>query len=891
MASDGTSVPYDFTVQVVPPGSVVTYGPGCGSTINTFVGREVTFDVSASSNLQSDVVTLTSSPLPTGATFTPVTTGPSPVSRFRWTLPRRTPNEGGSVHPTPGTTICFGAQSATASALGNCCYQLAFQPGPTRLVTGTLRDFFVSHADFAVPNGDDVQQLVHGTLGADGKPVFFPMSATSTVAGPASFNGWWRDTPGVPSRPVNFFMGQGTDAGVFHFGSTQFYPVDRGSGPDPDPNRNFTWELHESMRYQPGTVLGFASADDLWVFYNGQLVVDLGGVHSRQSFALSLTELAPQLGLAAGQSYPLDLFYAHRGLRDPLLEFDLADEAICEPTARSLSAADFQRFDAGVTSDGGLELQTTATLGATGAFALTPASVDNFVLEFDVRAQPSGPAGMEGFAVVLANAPGVAPNAERTVPLGANSFQVVSDGGTLGYGGLPNSIAIEFDMGHQTTLNDPLAPHVAVMSRFVLPNSASHAEAQRGQLQLFNFHDCFWPYASCAAPLPLTLGNTQRVRVEWKLQAGRTRGWLRVWIDAFNTGFYTPDLEVELEVADVLAAFPSGMAYVGFTTSASSSATVTNGGPPNIVSNARPLTVSNVKLATSWPTSFSTTQLPPPASAQVGQTVAARVQARNSCAEPMWQGGFASYFTATANRGATTVPVTVTDLGNGRYDFAYVPSEPGTWHLQVQVFGANIGGAPYTTTVSAVCGDGVTHTPELCDDGANNGAYGHCDATCTGPGPRCGDGLTQSSDETCDDSNTVSGDGCSSTCQVEVADAGSDAGSDDAGTVDAGIDGGGLADAGSDAGADDAGFDAGTADAGLDAGVDDAGAPDAGVDAGVADAGLDAGSASGGGTGATGGGGGSDATPSGCGCGATGFEVGWLALALLGLARRRPRRA
>lgn len=46
-------------------------------------------------------------------------------------------------------------------------------------------------------------------------------------------------------------------------------------------------------------------------------------------------------------------------------------------------------------------------------------------------------------------------------------------------------------------------------------------------------------------------------------------------------------------------------------------------------------------------------------------------------------------------------------------------------------------------------GDGLTTGPEVCDDGANNGAYGFCNPTCTGI-VHCGDAILQSSHEECD---------------------------------------------------------------------------------------------------------------------------------------------
>ena len=82
--------------------------------------------------------------------------------------------------------------------------------------------------------------------------------------------------------------------------------------------------------------------------------------------------------------------------------------------------------------------------------------------------------------------------------------------------------------------------------------------------------------------------------------------------------------------------------------------------------------------------------------------------------------------------------------------------------------GNGFGGAQYDMGAyefpyMVVCGNGVLETGEACDSGASNGMYGHCNATCTGLGPRCGDSMTNGPEQ-CDDGNTSNTDACLNSC-------------------------------------------------------------------------------------------------------------------------------
>ncbi len=182
---------------------------------------------------------------------------------------------------------------------------------------------FGSHYCCGNPRGTVLE-----TLGDDGKPVYSPENVAGDytmngvgLSGPEAFAAWYNDVPGVNlAYLVGFHLAPSADGATRVFASKLYFPVDdRGFGNFEDygedgknHNFGFTTELHTKFQYRGGEIFEFEGDDDLWVFIDKKLVIDLAGIHSAMPGSVKLDELAASAGLVVGQVYSLDLFNAER---------------------------------------------------------------------------------------------------------------------------------------------------------------------------------------------------------------------------------------------------------------------------------------------------------------------------------------------------------------------------------------------------------------------------------------------------------------------------------------------------------------------------------------------------------------------------------------------------
>lgn len=216
------------------------------------------------------------------------------------------------------------------------------------------------HPDFQTYSGDlsgtpCCGEIVDATL-SDGKPThrasgpFVDGHHWQQTTSPDTFAQWYADVEGVnirvdttitlASKTPDDAYGCSSAKRCFVYDSEEnsppgFFPIDGRAFADESAGEDnlshnfaFTTEIHTEFEYVGGEVFTFSGDDDVWVFVNERLAIDLGGLHPRRLGSVDLDKQANALGIDVGKTYKLDIFHAERHTRASNFRIETTIECI-----------------------------------------------------------------------------------------------------------------------------------------------------------------------------------------------------------------------------------------------------------------------------------------------------------------------------------------------------------------------------------------------------------------------------------------------------------------------------------------------------------------------------------------------------------------------------------
>jgi fibro-slime domain-containing protein len=192
--------------------------------------------------------------------------------------------------------------------------------------TVQIRDFNITagcncdtyRTEFEGPINDD-RKMVKFDLGPDRLPVYAygekERSAGGTVSGRYTFDSFWKGGEDCIVTDIFLNLSFTKNGNKLSYSNNNFFPIDNmgyGNYGTYGHNFHFTMQMHTSFTYQGGEDFQFSGDDDVWVFINNKLALDLGGVHGTETATFKLDDLKTTHGITVGGTYNFDFFFCER---------------------------------------------------------------------------------------------------------------------------------------------------------------------------------------------------------------------------------------------------------------------------------------------------------------------------------------------------------------------------------------------------------------------------------------------------------------------------------------------------------------------------------------------------------------------------------------------------
>jgi len=245
----------------------------------------------------------------------------------------------GTLNPAGGTPSNTGVTPG-ASAGGQLFTPEDVEPTEEcdGIIPVVFRDFNDAHPDFEMDfSGDGVRlNLIAPALGAGDKPTFASSVGCAArqgeqvcrtdynvdrpvITSATTFDQWYRDVAGVNMTFERELELTETlpGSGVYVYSSNDFFPLSTNEGfgatpPGRDKNFLFTTEIHLNFVYVANQRFTFRGDDDLWIFINKRLALDLGSMHGQEQGTIDFDAQAAALSIVPGRAYSMDIFHAER---------------------------------------------------------------------------------------------------------------------------------------------------------------------------------------------------------------------------------------------------------------------------------------------------------------------------------------------------------------------------------------------------------------------------------------------------------------------------------------------------------------------------------------------------------------------------------------------------